>query len=176
MFHKLHYYDGFYLDDRFWDSVAGKGRMRRKGLTKAVGEMPLYGLWWNDHRLFMRNYEWCKSNGIVKSWQTTIEMMGYAIGNTFLHWRNNVYFMEGDGRCRAVEDAWNPFRRLSGGIYCFEDALKNDYARFYFNGIDDETDGYAIEIASLFDFEMEKDEHGAKAIYTFKCLNENERF
>lgn len=174
MFRKLHYYDDFYLDDGFWNAIAGKGRMRRKGLTKAVGEMPLYGLWrFGDMDSFLHNYEWCRSHGIVNSFvlNASYPYKAGVLENVYVHWKSDVYFCEGDARrCRAVEEQGNPFDRLAKCVVCHKDLDDNDYARFYFDGIDDECDGYAIEVSELFGFEMSKEEFGSRIAYTFKCL------
>ena len=174
MFHKLHYYDDFYLNDDFWDFVFGKTRLRKKGLSKAIGEMLLYGLWLHgDSRdVFMWNYDWCKSNDIVMSWRYGSGIDKTCIlPNVSTHWKNNVCFCEGDARIKLAEDLNNPFIRLAKDAYCFVDSSKNDYARFFFDEIDDQCDGYAIEVATLFDFEMSKEELGSKTTYTFKCVN-----
>lgn len=173
MFRKLHFYDDFYLDDEFWRYISRKGSMKKRGLTKAIGEMLDYGRWsFNDSReVFMWNYDWCKSNGIVKSWYCSNGIRKTSIlENIDIHWKNNVYFCEGDARIKVAEDLNNPFIRLAKDAYCFVDSSKNDYARFFFDEIDDECDGYAIEVSELFGFEMSKEEFGSRIAYTFKCL------
>ena len=171
MFRKLHYYDDFYLDDGFWNAIAGKGRMRRKGLTKAVGEMPLYGSWcFGDRNSFLHNYEWCRLNGIVKSFRYVIPVQKACILEyVYAHWRSDVYFCEGDARCMAVEELSNPFDRLARDVYCFVDSSGADYARFFLNETDAECDGYAIEVATLFNFDMDRECFGGKTVYSFKC-------
>ena len=172
MFHKLHYYDDFYLDDHFWDSVAGKARIRKRGLTKAVGEMPFYGQWCYDKELFLHDYDWCRSHGIVSSFRLdAIYKMCGVFERVYTHWRSDVYLCEDDARCKVVEEQGNPFDRLVKRVICHKDSDGNHYARFFLNETDAECDGYAIEVATLFDFAMEKDEFGSKTTYTFKCVN-----
>ena len=171
MFHKLHYYDEFYLDDEFWDSVAGKVRIRKRGLTKAVGEMPLYGQWCYDKELFLHDYDWCKSHGIVKAFLCDdFPYKASILEQVYIRWSPVIALSVNDARCDAVEKP-NPFDELAERLICFFDSDVNYYARYYFDEINDECDGYAIEVATLFDFEMEKDEFGSKTTYTFKCVN-----
>ena len=171
MFNKLHYYDDFYLDDGFWDAIAGKGRMRKKGLTKAIGEMPLYGSWcFGDRNSFLHNYEWCRSHGIVSSFRLDAIYKVCVLERVYTHWRSDVYLCEDDARCKAVEEQGNPFDRLAKCVICHKDLGGNHYARFFFDEIDGECDGYAIEVAELFGFEMDKDEFGSRVAYSFKSM------
>jgi len=169
MFRKLHYYDDFYLDDGFWNSIAGKGRMRRKGLTKAIGEMPLYGSWrFDDRDSFLHNYEWCRSHGIVSSFRIDTVCKACVLERVYVHWRSDIYFFEGDTRCMAVEEQGNPFDRLAKCVICHKDLEGNHYARFFLNETDAECDGYAIEVAMLFDFDIDRECVGGKTVYSFK--------
>ena len=170
MFNKLHYYDDFYLDDGFWNAIAGKGRMRRKGLTKAIGEMPLYGSWcFGDRNSFLHNYEWCRSHGIVNSFVLNAPYKACVLENVYKHWNSWIDFCEDDARCKAVEEQGNPLDRLAKGVVCHKDSDGNHYARFFLNETDAECDGYAIEVATLFNFDMEMEDVGGKTVYSFKC-------
>ena len=170
MFRKLHYYDDFYLDDGFWNAIATKGRMRRKGLTKAIGEMPLYGSWcFSDRDSFLHNYEWCKLHGIMSSFLPDATCKACVLERLYVHWKSNVDFCEDDVRCMAVEEQGNPFDRLAECVICHKDFDGNDYARFVLDETDAECDGYAIEVAMLFNFDMNMECIGGKTVYSFKC-------
>jgi hypothetical protein len=173
MFRKLHYYDDFYLDDGFWNSIAGKGRMRKKGLTKAIGEMPLYGSWrFCDRDSFLQNYEWCKLHGIVSSFLPDIVYKARVLEGVYVHWESNVGLCEDDARCKVVEEQGNPFDRLAKGVICHKDSDGNDYARFFLNETDAECDGYVIEVATLFNFDVSRECVGGKTVYSFKCAKQ----
>lgn len=175
MFHKLHYYDGFYLDGGFWDFVSGKARMRRRGMSRALGEMMSYGPWHSERNLFLWNYEWCKSHHVTRAFRPSMVVRTASVLKTvfleyvYLHWNRYICFCENDARCMAAEEPNNPIDRLACDLYCFVDAEKNNYARFYFDETGPELDGYAIELAVLFSMQLEKDEFGGKTAYTFKC-------
>lgn len=173
MFRKLHYYDDFYLDDGFWNAIDGKGRIRRKGLTKAIGEMPLYGSWcFSDRDSFLRNYEWCRSHGIVSSFRPDVVCKTCVLENVYSHWKSDVNFCVDDARCMAVEEQGNPFDRLAECVICHVDLDGNHYARFFLDETDAECDGYAIEVAMLFNFDMDRECIGGRTVYIFKCAKQ----
>lgn len=169
MFNKLHYYDDFYLDDGFWNAIATKGRMRRKGLTKAIGEMPLYGSWrFGDRDSFLHNYEWCRSHGIVSSFRPDTTYKARVLEQVYNRWEFNVIFCEDDARCMVVEEQGNPFDRLAKCVICHKDFDGNHYARFFLDETDAECDGYAVEVATLFNFDMDMECVDGKTVYSFK--------
>lgn len=167
MFHKLHYYDDFYLDDDFWNCVEGRCRMRRNGFSKAIGEMDLYGPWWSDRNVFLHNYEWCRSHRIVKSFCWHEPNKACLLENVYVRWNAKISFCEHDRRCFVVEND-NPFDRFAVRVNCFVDDEKNHYARYFFDEIDDSCDGFAIEVAVLFGFKMDMEQIGSKTVYSFR--------
>ena len=118
MFHKLHYYDDFYLDGGFWDSVSGKARMRRRGMSRALGEMMSYGPWHSERSLFLWNYEWCKSRHVTGAFRplafcNASVCKAVFLEYVYLHWDRLTCFCENDARCMAAEEPGNPIDRLA---------------------------------------------------------------